>query len=432
MGILLIPRRPYSEIPAQFRRNAPKHPGSDALAYRSGDIYLRSADECRPARTADDYSFLCGDARRERSIADEFRNATVLLNNVGHRDPGFIQFVGRESYLRELWRWVCDGFTPIKLLTGIGGVGKTTLAREFSEDFIRNPPKGFAKLIWLSAKKRLYIAVEGDYQATSRVDFSDTNSLLRAILSELATPSDLMDKEWTVPELAEECIRSLQLFPSLLVVDDVDSLDPLQQQETFQTIIQIAAQTIGRSGPPSLAIMTSRLDLGAAPRQLLHITGLDEIDFLEYINVTATNLRVPLTLKANSQLFKSFYKMTDGSPTFAASVIGLMQNGLSLDTVLKKYKGFDGDMVRQFAFENELNQLSDSQIRTLYAACLLGETSFAELEKILQSNERRLNDDLGALRKYHLVALGEDLPGAQRLLSQQSCFIDRSDRKSNH
>lgn len=422
-GILFIPRRPYSVPPVQFRRNAPKNPSTGSMAYKEGDIYLRIGDECRPAHSAEDYSFLCGEGRRETSVVDEFRRSPILLNNLGSKDPGFIKFVGRESYLRELWFWVCDGFTPVKLLTGIGGVGKTTLAREFAEDFIRNPPNGLTKLIWLTAKRKLYTAVRGVFQATSRVDFSDTNTLLRAILCELGSPAQLLDPEMTVQELVEECVGALELFPALLIVDDVDSLDPVQQQEVFQTMIQIATRTIGRWTSPSLVLLTSRLDLGASPRQLLHIAGLDESDFVAYCKLTAESIGMPFTLKEGTQLLHRFHKMTDGSPTFAASILRLMNNGQHLESVLKEWKGADGDEVRRFAFGRELDQLSDSQIRTLYAACLLGDTSFVELQGILESNDRLLNDDLGALRRYHLITLGEDLPGGARIIIPSSLTL---------
>src|SRR5262249_36571997 len=66
-------------------------------------------------------------------------------------------------------------------------------------------------------------------------------------------------------------------------------------------------------------------------------------------------------------------------------------------------------------FEKELNQLGDSQLRTLYAACMLGETSTVELQHVLQSSETLLNDDIGKLRKFHLIAMGSELPGGPRL-----------------
>jgi hypothetical protein len=280
-----------------------------------------------------------------------------------------------------------------------------------------------AKLIWLSAKKQLYIAVQGISQPTSRVDFKDIRSLLMAILMELGSSEELIDPEWTIQELTDECIGALRMFPSILVIDDVDSLAAAEQQEVFQTMIHITTRTAGHDNTASLALLTARLDLGAAPKQLVPIAGLGQDDFREYCKLTAENRGIPFSLKKGSPLLDRFYKLTDGSPTFAASIFKLMENGQNLDVVLKNWSGHDGDTARRFAFGKELDQLSDSQIRTLYAACLLGETSFAELQGILDSNERLLNDDLGALRKYHLIALGEDLPGGAKIVIPSSIIL---------
>ena len=70
-------------------------------------------------------------------------------------------------------------------MAGVGGIGKTTIAREFAEQLIRSSPFGFERLIWFSAKKRYYTASIGKYTPTLRVDFSDTRSLLRSLLLEL-------------------------------------------------------------------------------------------------------------------------------------------------------------------------------------------------------------------------------------------------------
>lgn len=414
VGLLFIPRRPYTQNPVQFWREAPKV--GNKQAYKRDQIYFRQGDECKVAQYSEDFSFLCGVGRRQLSYAEEFRTGHVLSNNLGPRDPAFIKFIGREEYLKGLWRWLTDGFQPIKLLAGIGGVGKTTLAREFAEDVIKNAPSGFEKLVWLSAKKQFYTAILGEYQPTLRVDFSDPRTLLQAILLELGYPTKNIDPDWAIQELIDECVSALILFPSILVIDDVDSLEPAHQQDVFQTIAQITAQTTGRARRSSIALLTARLDLGAAPAQLFRVAGLNMRDFSDYVAMTVEKLEVPLNLKASSNLMQRFHKVTDGSPTFAASILRLVQNGEHLDTALRKWEGSDGEEVRKFAFKKELDKLSDSQIRTLYAACILGDTSFIELQKILQSGDRLLNDDIGQLRKYHLVALGEDLPGGARIV----------------
>src|SRR5579864_7728638 len=214
----------------------------------------------------------------------------------------------------------------------------------------------------------------------------------------------------------EETIDALRLFPSFLVIDDIDSLVPEQQQDVFHTLIRIIDQTLlSNSTKRSRALLTARLDLGAAPGQLIRVKGLDHGDFCDYVEMTANSMELTWSHKANSQLMQRFYSITDGSPTFTSSILKFVSLGKPLDAALSKWKGSDGEEVRRFAFERELNQLTESQIRTLYAASLLGATSVVELQNVLQSSETLMNDDIGELRRFHLIAMGTELPGGARI-----------------
>jgi len=104
----------------------------------------------------------------------------------------------------------------------------------------------------------------------------------------------------------------------------------------------------------------------------LRVSGLEFDDFAAYVSIASDSLEIPLGLKSNSPLLRRFHTVTDGSPTFAASILSLLRNGEHLDVALRKWKGADGEEVRRFAFKKELEKLSESQMRTLYAACLLG------------------------------------------------------------
>jgi hypothetical protein len=52
-----------------------------------------------------------------------------------------------------------------------------------------------------------------------------------------------------------------------------------------------------------------------------------------------------------------------------------------------------------------------------FFSSLLGETSFVELKPIVESNETLLRDDIAELRKFHLMALGAEIPrGGAKLI----------------
>src|SRR5205823_11650894 len=120
------------------------------------------------------------------------------------------------------------------------------------------------------------------------------------------------------------------------------------------------------------------LDLGAAPSQLIRVKGLDSKDFADYVEMTAKSMDLPWQMGSNSKQMQRFRAVTEGSPTFAGSILRLVQLGETLPNALDRWKGSDGEEVRQFAFERELARLSESQARTLYALCLLGDTRLVE------------------------------------------------------
>src|SRR5882724_5971 len=272
IGILQIPQRPASTNPAQFLKDAPIN-STGKRAYKRGDFYLRLGDQSRPAIDSDDYSFLCSPGRR--TIAGGVPVLTSYLDsNLGPRDPTLVKFIGRDSHIEMLWKWMCDRYSPVKLLAGMGGLGKTTIARAFAEDVTRAAPMNLQKVVWLSAKQQFYAAILDKFVPASRVDFSDLESLLKALLLELGHPENSIEPDATRESLMDQVVQSLQIFPSLVVIDDIDSLEPQHQSDVFQTVVQIVSRTIVGAGPSSRILLTARLDLGAAPGQLIRVTGL--------------------------------------------------------------------------------------------------------------------------------------------------------------
>jgi SpoVK/Ycf46/Vps4 family AAA+-type ATPase len=415
LGLLFVPQRPDTVSPAQFKKDAPLA-SNGKKAYSSGDIYFRQGDECLPAKSSEDFSFLCSQGRRKFVPSDVVSVGNPLSNNLRERDPGFIKFIGRDEYLQKLWQWLLDRYSPGKLLAGVGGIGKTTIAREFAEQLIKSSPFGFERVIWFSAKKRYYTASVGKYTPTLRVDFFDLTTLLRILLRELGTPEAMIQSDWSTDDLIDEVLTSLKIIPAFVVIDDVDSLEPAMQQEVFHTMLQIMTRAIRTDGVSSRVLLTARLDLGASPGQLVLVSGLEPIEFGEYVEMTAQNLELQWSLKAKSPRMKEFHSISSGSPTFAASILRLMTLGEPLSSALSTWRKSDGDEVRAFAFEKELNNLSDSQIRTLYAMCILGDSSQLELKQVTQSSSTLLQDDLGELRKYHLISTAGETPkGGARL-----------------
>lgn len=406
VGILLIPQRPDADPITIMRKDGPTDSNKKPL-FPKGVIFLRKEDSCCRAEEPEDFQFLTSAGRRSLSFATAQPLSTPTLNNnLPPRDPSFIRFVGRQQDTVELWKWFLDAYAPLKLAAGLGGVGKTTLVREFTEDVVRTSPSGIEKVVWLSAKEAVYTAIQGKYHLASRVDFTDVSSLIKAVLRELGEPESSIDELTDQDELLEVLTHNLSLIPAFLVVDDLDSLPLDLQQEAFHCLLQAFTRSSAKSAKPSKCLITARLDLGASPSQLVRIRGLELPDFSQYVKDTAETIDLTLNFGVDSQLMRRFHTTTEGSPTFAAAVLRLMALGDQIENALSRWKGSDGEEVRKFAFERELNNLTDAQIRALYAASVLGECYLDELAAILNSNMAALRDTVSELRKYHLMSSG--------------------------
>ncbi len=406
IGVLLIPQRHDKDQICVMRKDGPIDANRKPL-FPKGSVFLRKGDSCCRAEEPEDFQFLTSSGRRSFSFANVQSVSTPTLNNnLPPRDASFVRFVGRHVDTVELWKWLLDPYAPLKLAAGLGGVGKTTLAREFTEDVVTSSPSGIEKVVWLSAKHAVYTAIQGKYRLASRVDFTDVTSLIKAILLELGEPEQNISEVNDQDELLDTLTNNLTLIPAFLVVDDLDSLPLDLQQEAFHSLLQAFTRSAAKTHTPSKCLITARLDLGASPTQLLRIRGLELKDFSEYVADTAESIELTLNFGPDSQLMKRFHSTTEGSPTFASAVLRLMALGDQIENALNRWKGGDGEEVRSFAFERELKNLTDGQIRTLYAASVLGECYLEELEVILNTNQAMLRDTVAELRKYHLMSSG--------------------------
>src|SRR5207249_128844 len=152
-------------------------------------------------------------------------------NNLPPRDPNLIEFIGRREYLVTLWSWLADTRNPVKVLTALGGTGKTAIAYQFCEQLVKARSEIFAKVIWLTAKSQTYAAILHKYVSTTRTDFTDIDSFLNAFLREIGClDSDFTDFDQLEDKLdfAKELISEI---PILLVIDDLDTLDREKQKE---------------------------------------------------------------------------------------------------------------------------------------------------------------------------------------------------------
>lgn len=396
VGLLAIPMRATSDAVVRMAKGCRE--GSNQ-PFRKNDIFARLNDSSVPVSgNAQALQLLCSE-RKFGQITDRKH----LEHNLPPRDPNLITFIGRAEYLLQLWSWQLERHSPVKVLTALGGTGKTAIAYEYCLQLISNPPSWLQKVVWLSAKKQTFSAVQGKYYSVTRVDFSNIANCLEALARELGImEGEIKEANGDIEELTDRVLEGLTEFPSVIVIDDVDTLEIDEQNNLFSTFQSLAGQSFDKG---SRFLFTSRLEFGA-DSQRIQITGFEQKEFLEYVKTVAKNLNINISEGLVNQL----HRASKGSPVFASSILRLASSGLEIHQAIKQWKGKAGEDVRKFAFQREIDQLTESQSRTLYALATLGETTLLELSQVLEVDATSLTSDLLKLREFHLFA-SRDNPG---------------------
>lgn len=398
IGLLLIPRRVTGAVPVRFSKEGPVKPNGQKCFNK--ETYVRIRDECRPAASiSSDWEFLHSDRSPPGQRLTEYR-FSKLPSSVPARDPDLIEFLGREEPLANLREWITDPRSPVRLITGIGGLGKTTLAYKFAEEVTDLGAGAVEQVIWLAAKVRTYSALRGEMVAVGRVDFDDLQSLQREILRmlpyELDTDADDLDTE----DLQEKIIDALTIVPALIVVDDIDSLDPLEQRRVVASMNTIGLRTVGRELPSSKILMTSRIDQGLPQTSVLKLAGLERSVFNAYVDNLTQTFGIP---KMYGSILGDLYESSSGSPLFSASIVRLVKLGENIVHAIETWKDQDGEDVRAFAFEREIKRLNSPEARLLLAVILLEETSISDLATILEITPKVVRNSISELQSYHLL-----------------------------
>lgn len=398
LGLLLIPRRAASAPPVKMLRKGPDKANGKPCFQE--EVYVRVRDECRAAvNTHEDWKFLHSDRLPPEQIVG--LGPVPVQSHLPARDDDLIEFVGRDQQLANLRQWIGDSRSPVRLITGIGGLGKTTLAYRFAEEVADIGAGQVEAVIWLTAKQQTFSALRGKMVPTSRVDFSDLSSLFNAILKALHFELPVSDEDPSLTEITDRLVEGLLIIPSLIIVDDLDTLLPDEQKESVAALNSLALRTVGRDQPPSRVLMTSRIDQGLPPTAIVKIRGLEREAFDSHLSNLCTAFGI--TPYAGQDL-EDVFEASSGSPLFAASIVRLVKLGEDRREVVEKWKGADGEEVRSFAFKRELRNLDAMPSRVLYAVILLGETTLADVAEVLDMPVRTVRDQISELQAYHLIS----------------------------
>ncbi|MBG5918950.1 RNA-binding domain-containing protein [Providencia stuartii] len=390
-----VPKRLPSSNPLKFIKKSPaiKKPNNKIThVFLPEDTVIRNNDRSEAATTVEEWKLLL-------SSRDYYSNISNVSNiSMTHNLPDksliYNKFIGRKHIILSLWAWLSDNFEYTKVLAGDGGKGKTSIAYRFCQELLESQPSKFERVLWLSAKEKRFSGQQNQIYDLDQVDFTDFNSFLLSIADNYALDSDELSST-SIKNIKQSIKLALPIFPSLIVIDNVDSLTQDEQQRIVEFCVSMGSDI-------SRFLITTRNRFSYSEELCFEVPGLDKNDYDKYVDETINALKIKdskITAKQKNQL----YQATDGSPLLTQSILRLYKLGDKLEAAIHAWKGQTGEDARNFSLRREIDGLSKDAQRTLLSICYFDSCSKSELLSVCGLQNTKLNDAIVELQSLFLV-----------------------------
>lgn len=220
--------------------------------------------------------------------------------------PTFSRLFGAEIKLAEVMGFLASESAPwLAALDGMGGIGKTALARAAAEALVR--AGRFGRVLWITAQQQTF--------AWGRLEEPDRPALTYPVFLDQLAQALRLDARMDLNEHEQEqrLRQVLAGYPTLLVVDNLE------------TAADVHALTEGlhRLARPTKILLTTRHCLSAND-QVTSITvrELPPADALALLRFHSQERNVPALLDASEADLLRVVKVTDGSPLAIKLVAG--------------------------------------------------------------------------------------------------------------
>lgn len=324
-----------------------------------------------------------------------------LQHSLPARESVVVDFVGRNEELQQLSEWLNDPDARRWAIAGEGGKGKTAIAYEFAAGVRFRPPKNIQAVWWLSAKKKKF--TERNVVPTTSPDFSDLPSAYDKLLLDYGRNDFL---EMNVDARRSRVLQLLNDIPSLVVVDDLDSLEGEDEAA-------IEFFTLAAPGTQSKVLLTTRRTVFGMAHTTTHVSGMKREDFEKFLRSRCGMFGLDTRLLTPERVAE-IASITEGSPLYAEDLLRLAAT-VSLREAVNSWREKDGDEARKYALGRELDILSNEAKEALLCACLSsGPVSFSELESLTGFNKRRLQTVISEMQRLFLVAKPRLIEGEER------------------
>lgn len=394
--VLNIPARGVGDRPIAFLKDGPAKGHKGKRLFEKDEIPIREGDETTTARGAKVMEIW--ECKPHPLVSNLEFKSTAPLSRISHNlpDRNIIcpQVMGRKDALEQLWRWLPDDLSHVKVLAGEGGIGKSSVAYEFADQVSLLSHQAFHQVVWLSAKQRQFRPLTNSYDEMAETHFGTYDELLDRICDFLPI-TDGERAESTRPKKLRLIKQGFEVTPSLVVVDDIDSLEDTEQRQALELGFIL-------SGTQTKLLLTTRNNIIYSGDVCYTVPGINRDEFPAFFDALMSRFPSPTRSKPKPSEIDRIWEASKGSPLFAESILRLLayQN---VGEAIGHWKGEAGDDVRKAALHREIMQLSPEARRILLILALLSEASLAELAEVSGYATARVASAIQNLSSLFLV-----------------------------
>lgn len=288
-----------------------------------------------------------------------FRAASQLLvdpdasvaNNLPAPDYDETSLLGRKDERRQILR-ALRGSWPVISILGDGGIGKTALALQVCYDLVEQKPCPFEAIVWVTAKNA---------QLTS-TEIVRIESAVEDSLGLFASATKAVGGSGESGQAIEELLSVLESFPTLLILDNVETV----LDEKFPQLLREIP--IG-----SKVLITSRI--GVKTENPFRLVGLSLDDSLKLMRILARARGIDLETIASHDDLCKWARSMNCHPAYIKWFISGIQSGQLPERLLN-----DNGLVLDYCMSNVFDYLSATAKAALRAMLVVpGSHTMAEL-----------------------------------------------------
>ena len=347
---------------------------------------------------------------------DQPNKKTVLPHS--HLPPkAFDHFSGRETELKQILATLNDPERyRLIALYGLGGIGKTALARQAADICLQ---EGWVQqVIWISAKTEKFEGVGVEKLPVSELTF---DSLL-----------DEMGRQCLLPDFAKSSpAEKLQAIQALLAVRPVlIILDNLETVKDYESLVSRVNDLLRGQ---SKVLITSRHEIKHTNVYALSLSGLNQDDSVTFLQEEGRSRGLTLLDEAATEALVEIYKATGGAPLAMKLVVGQLRLQ-PLELVLNNLKtvslqGQDYEFYR-FVFKHSWDLLSLEAKRILVSMSVFDPATGGAVQMVLQVSkvdETIFYPAMDDLISTSLVNFGGEIGQRRYTLHQLTYYFILSD-----